>query len=429
MKISLFLTGVISAIIFSLPVHAAEKNDLYPPEINSSTSFDTPLIVVKEERPNYPVEAKFDDIEGAVTVKIIVTKEGKVTEPEIIEAVPPGYFEEAAIEAVKQYEFKPATRNGEPVDTTVNMQIEFLLKNQDAGYDDNSVTPAILIEIFLVPFPNELKKDYKEGKVVVKFIVTKEGKIKNPTVIESIPPGVFDEYALEAVKQYKYQPATKNGVPVDWVVKSPVEFSLTESVSIREAVKADVYTAVDEGIKYTNKGEYDKAIGSFSKAIGISHRYSIAYYCRGIAYMEKGDYIKAMDDFDKSIEMDPDIAIYYQNRGNLYVVKGDYQKAIKDYSRAIKLDKSLVDAYFNRGEAFRKSNKYKKAVKDYTKVISLDAENVQAYNNRGYSYNKLNDIEHTCIDFKKACEFGDCRGFETLQNAGKCSDMELNPVK
>jgi len=425
MKKRICFTILVLLIFFFPPLHTVENS--YPREINSSTS-DTPLIVVKEVSPNYPVEAQFDDIEGTVALRIIVTREGKVTEPKIIKAVPPGYFEEAAIETIKQYEFKPATRNGKPVDTTVNMQIEFSLKNQGAGDDNNSRTPAILLEIFVVPFPDKLKKEYKEGKVVVKYIVTKEGNIKNLTVIESTPPGVFDEYALEAVKRYKYQPATKNGDPVDSVVVSPIEFSLVKPVSIGEAVKTDVYMAVEEGLKYSNKGEYDKAIETFSRAIGISRRYSIAYSCRGIAYMEKGDYIKAMSDFNKSIEIDPDIAIYYQQRGNLYVVQEDYQKAIKDYSRAIKLDKSLVDSYFNRGEAFRKSNKYKKAIQDFTKVISLDAGNVQAYNNRGYSYDKLNDIKNTCIDLKKSCELGDCRGFEVLQKAGQCSDAALNPV-
>jgi len=227
MKISLSLTGVILAIIFSFTVHAAENKNLYPPDIKPSTS-DTPLIVVKEVDPIYPVEAQFENIEGIVTLKFTVTKKGKVTEPEIIEAVPPGYFEEAAIETIKQYEFKPPTRNGEPVDTTVNMQIEFSLKKKDAGYDDSSVTPAVLLEMYIAPFPEELRKDHKEGKVVVKYIVTREGRIKNPTVIESIPPGVFDEYALDAVRHYKYQPATKNGVPVDIVVKSPIEFSSME---------------------------------------------------------------------------------------------------------------------------------------------------------------------------------------------------------
>ncbi|MBN1625312.1 MAG: hypothetical protein JW944_02210 [Deltaproteobacteria bacterium] len=39
----------------------------------------------------------------------------------------------------------------------------------------------------------------------------------------------------------------------------------------------------------------------------------------------------------------------------------------------------------------------------------------------------MNDTENTCIDFKKACELGDCRGFEALQKAGQCNDMVVNP--
>ena len=36
------------------------------------------------------------------------------------------------------------------------------------------------------------------------------------------------------------------------------------------------------------------------------------------------------------------------------------------------------------------------------------------------SYNKLKDAGNMCLDLKKVCELGDCRGIESAQKAEKC---------
>ncbi|GIX21657.1 MAG: hypothetical protein KatS3mg121_0440 [Gammaproteobacteria bacterium] len=77
----------------------------------------------------YPRRALRRGIEGHVLVSFTVTKEGDVTDIKILEAEPPGYFEDAVIEAVSQYKFQPRLRNGEPVETKdVKRRIVFRLK-------------------------------------------------------------------------------------------------------------------------------------------------------------------------------------------------------------------------------------------------------------------------------------------------------------
>ena len=44
-----------------------------------------------------------------------------------------------------------------------------------------------------------------------------------------------------------------------------------------------------------------------------------AYYNRGIAYGDKGEYDKAIEDYSKAIELNPEYAEAYNNRGNAYV--------------------------------------------------------------------------------------------------------------
>jgi TonB family protein len=91
--------------------------------------------------------------------------------------------------------------------------------------DELSTKPSY---IHVVPpnYPSAAAQESIEGKVMVKFVVTKEGAVREPIIVESSPEGVFDEAAIEAVKQYKFNPGTINGKAVDCIVIQPVNFKL-----------------------------------------------------------------------------------------------------------------------------------------------------------------------------------------------------------
>lgn len=84
--------------------------------------------VIKKVDPLYPEEAKEYHIEGRVTLRFIITKHGVVRDVRVTESEPAGVFDQAAIDAIEQHIFKPATKDGEAVDCIVNAPMEFLLK-------------------------------------------------------------------------------------------------------------------------------------------------------------------------------------------------------------------------------------------------------------------------------------------------------------
>ena len=55
-----------------------------------------------------------------------------------------------------------------------------------------------------------------------------------------------------------------------------------------------------------NKGDYDRAIADYDRAIQLKPDYADAYVGRGVAYGEKGDYDRAIADFDRAIQLKPD---------------------------------------------------------------------------------------------------------------------------
>ena len=78
-------------------------------------------------------------------------------------------------------------------------------------------------------FPPDAEAQHIEGYAIVGYDVTADGTVTNAEVIESVPPGVFDEAALTAVRSWRFQPAVRNGEPIQFHLTSPVRFKLGES--------------------------------------------------------------------------------------------------------------------------------------------------------------------------------------------------------
>lgn len=90
-------------------------------------SSSTPAVLIRSVQPRYPTQAQRARTEGFVVLSFTVKPDGHTADIKVVEAQPRHVFERAAIDAVDRWEFKPATRNGEPVDSTVTNRINFKL--------------------------------------------------------------------------------------------------------------------------------------------------------------------------------------------------------------------------------------------------------------------------------------------------------------
>ena len=68
-----------------------------------------------------------------------------------------------------------------------------------------------------------------EGYVLLEFTVTREGGVRDPKVVDANPPKIFDQAAVDAVRQFRYIPRVVNGAPVEVVgVTNRIAFSFNE---------------------------------------------------------------------------------------------------------------------------------------------------------------------------------------------------------
>ena len=81
--------------------------------------------LIKFVNPVYPEMARRAGLQGQVLVAFIVTREGRVTEPRVLKG--PEIFRAEALEAVRQFLFKPALQNDRGVAVRMTIPIRFSL--------------------------------------------------------------------------------------------------------------------------------------------------------------------------------------------------------------------------------------------------------------------------------------------------------------
>lgn len=139
-----------------------------------------------------------------------------------IQAQPPGYFESAAISAARRMRFDNSRNT--PVND-VRWVFRFELEEEQAQRVVSSPSPEDTIEFrelipmrYITPeYPDAARTQGTEGFVVVAFSVNTDGSIDNVRIVESTPPGVFDEVALDAAARLRFEPriVLNNPVQVD----------------------------------------------------------------------------------------------------------------------------------------------------------------------------------------------------------------------
>ena len=116
---------------FSLDLSLAPESQ---PQLDEETVFDLsevdqpprPLVKVA---PFYPLSARAKDIEGKVELVFVVQTDGSVSDIEVTDSFPGKIFVQAALRAVRQWRFKPGTKDGQPVATRVRLPLRFQLED------------------------------------------------------------------------------------------------------------------------------------------------------------------------------------------------------------------------------------------------------------------------------------------------------------
>jgi TonB family protein len=81
------------------------------------------LKVLKMVRPSFPAEAKAKNVYGRVAVEAEIDREGRPQAVRVIKGDP--VITAAVVKAVKQWRWKPLKLNGQPVEVSTTIVVDF----------------------------------------------------------------------------------------------------------------------------------------------------------------------------------------------------------------------------------------------------------------------------------------------------------------
>jgi TonB family protein len=93
------------------------------PELQTAEGFTVPPRLTKQVKPKYPQAALDQKIEGEVVVEFLIDTKGRVARTRVVQSVPG--LDEAAVECVRKWRFKPALKNGKPIATIARVPVWF----------------------------------------------------------------------------------------------------------------------------------------------------------------------------------------------------------------------------------------------------------------------------------------------------------------
>jgi TonB family protein len=216
-------------------------------------------LVVKKIYPAYPPLARQARIQGTVVLRVEINKSGDVENVQLFSGHP--MLAPAAIEAVRQWKYKPYLLNGEPVNVETQVTVNFTLADdppaegvvgdspgglppeQQGGLAPSTpegadrrgvpqrvrvppgVMGGLLVSKVRPEYPPDAKQARIQGTVLLQTTIDKEGNVSNIQLISGHP--LLVPAAIDAVRQWKYKSYLLNGQPVEVETQIQVNFALT----------------------------------------------------------------------------------------------------------------------------------------------------------------------------------------------------------
>jgi TonB family protein len=195
---------------------------------------DAPKIIpphpIEQIHADYTNEARLAGLEGAVSVWCEVGEDGSVRRTDVTEPIGLG-LDQKAIEAVKQQRFQPATLDGRPVTHVLEVVVEFQLPSKQSRWHlvkvsfdakEGATAPAIVTPKYPIGAGITVNA-IDEGRILgaigrlasatVAFEIDEHGEPRHFSV-ESASHEVWGPEAINLVRQWKFEPGVKNGIPV-----------------------------------------------------------------------------------------------------------------------------------------------------------------------------------------------------------------------
>ena len=250
-----FVSVTIATVLVASAVMPLRAQDI--PAITA----DTPRRQINKVYPEYPQDALARGISGTVVVDVTVNAAGDVTTAAV--ASGPQEFRASAFKAALALKFRQGSATtAMPIafhymltDLSWGVRIGDGLANMGvrpgqtppggastsglaAGPDATGAyrvgaaikAPRKITDV-APEYPALARSANVQGVVIAEARIDAQGNVSDTRVLRSIP--LLDQAAIEAVKQWKYEPTLMNGIPVPVIMTVTVNFVLRDTIHLQ----------------------------------------------------------------------------------------------------------------------------------------------------------------------------------------------------
>jgi len=199
--------------------------------------------VIQKVPPVYPATAKDERIQGTVILDAVIGTDGAPKSLRVVSSTVDPALAKAAVDAVKQWRYEPTLRNGQPVEVTTTIPVNFSIGIPVPSVNTppppppppptptrirvgGNVQQSMLIDKVKPAYPQEAKLAGIQGVVILEAVIGRDGTIAELRALSGDP--LLQQAALDAVRQWTYKPTLLNGKPVEVVTIITVNFSLQQ---------------------------------------------------------------------------------------------------------------------------------------------------------------------------------------------------------
>ena len=215
----------------------------------------------------YPEYAIKNGVQGRVMLRFVIDKDGKVKNVQVLKGVHELLDAEAVRVVLSSPDWKPGRQKGEAVDVQLTLPIDFKLRieqrieqvNEDGtvpyllmdekpkfnGGDGNEFAKWVLTQM---NYPVEAIAGRIQGRVILEFVIGKDGKVKNVQVLKGVHELLDSVSVMIVSSSPDWVPGKHKGEIVEVKYTFPIDFALPKGngTAIAENTGQDTLSSVIE---------------------------------------------------------------------------------------------------------------------------------------------------------------------------------------
>jgi TonB family protein len=240
-----YVAAALLLVALICPAQQDNQPAASPMKVSAQEAFDH---LQSKVIPEYPEMGIINRIQNNEVLKIVIDEQGQVVEASPVAGHPA--FAKPSLDAIKQWKYRPFMLNDAAMRVETTVVIEYRLggledyapiQAPDAvvscvvkpGFQDANATRIRVQREIMdgrrtkyveATYPQMARVAHIQGDVVLRAVIDKEGRVANVRAVSGHP--ILIQAAMDAVKQWAYQPYLLNGEPVEVESLLTVRFHL-----------------------------------------------------------------------------------------------------------------------------------------------------------------------------------------------------------